>query len=137
MTEPEFNEVVDWIEARWPDQWRQEQIVAYYEDLQAFDASDVWSAVYRWSNEGNDFAPKGSRLVVWSNEERRQTALDSRYDNPALPEPAKLQVREGSIADLYPGEVVSGYEHIRRVHTKHGPCGSRYCDIHAEEKETV
>ena len=139
MNPEEWDKVVDWVNARFPKGWGPEQDVAYYEDLEEFDASDVWSAVFTLYDRGTEFAPKGSTIRAAAIDERRASALRERYDNPGLPEPVeKEQDVPGWFGHLYPGETVDGAEHVRRWHRKLGPCGSRYCDIHplAKQEET-
>ena len=129
MTPNEWVEIVEWVDARWPNQWKPEQDVAYYHDVKDFDATDVWSALFAENQRGIDFAPKGSRLVAGANESRRAAAIADRYDTVALPEPVRKPI--GSwLEKWYPNEQVSWTEHIRRVHAKGKPCKSRLCDIH-------
>ena len=131
MTGDEWGELAAWIDTRWPNQWHAEQAVAYYHDLDEFDASDVWAGLYHLYNQGLRFAPNGSQLKAATISERRQAALEDRYDSVALPEPVETET--GRIGRLYPGETVDASEHIRRVHESKGPCGSRFCDIHTDQ----
>ena len=143
MTPSEWVEIVEWVDARWPNQWKPEQDVAYYHDLKDFDASDVWTGLIDEYNRGIDFAPKGSRLVAGAIKSRKQTALDDRYDTVALPVPVVEEPRtyESHLDKWYPDEQVSWSEHVRRLHAKGRPCNSRLCDIHnealAKQEETV
>ena len=143
MTVEEWDEIVKWVDDRWPNQWHPEQQVAYYDDLAAFDASDVWTALFAENQKGIDFAPKGSRLIAGANESCRQTALNDRYDSVALPVPVEEpRTYESHLDKWYPGETVSWTEHIRRLHADGYPCQSHLCDIHdkkllATAKETT
>ena len=144
MNADQWEEIVEWVEERFPDtQWLPEQVTVYYQDLKDFDVSDVWSGLFTLYDKGRDFAPNGSQLKAAAGDERKASALRDRYDNPALPEPV-TEVRKpvGSwLEKWYPDETVSWTEHIRRVHAKGKPCKSRLCDIHnpalANKEETV
>ena len=131
MTPTEWDEIVSWIEARWTKGWHAEQAVAFFYDLNDFDASDVWTGLHDYYNQGEAFPPTGSQLKARALDARRQSAIQDRYDTVALPEP--VTDNTGWIARLYPGETVTAVEHIRRVHRQRGPCGSRFCDIHQQE----
>ena len=138
MTNEEWTEIVAWVEARYPKAWAAEQNVAYYDDLHGFDISDVWSALLTVYDRGSDFAPTGSKLKAAAIVERRASALRDRYDSVALPEPTPDELpADGWIARRYPGEQVDGTEHVRRWHTEKGPCGSKFCDIHSQQKENA
>lgn len=129
MTPDEWQAIVEWIDQRFTKGWHPEQAVAYYEDLERFDASDVWSALYYLYDQGRDFPPTGSKLRARTLTELQMAAERDRYDHVALPEPAVPG--DGFFATLYPGERVSGMEHIRRWHAKHQPnCTNPACDIH-------
>ena len=119
---------MEWVNARFTKPWRAEQAVAYLDDLAEFDTTDVWSALYHLYSQGIEFAPTGSKLKARALTERRQSALEDRYDNPALPVP----VRESGWLVNDDGERETGLEHIRRVHAAKGPCGNPRCDIHKE-----
>jgi len=69
-------EVVDWVAARFPDsQWHPEQAVAYYHDLERFDAEDLWAAIYKWyEGRGHEYAPTGSALLYLVKDEQRSRA---------------------------------------------------------------
>ena len=131
MNNTEWTEIVAWVEARYPKAWAAEQNVAYFDDLNGFDISDVWSALFTLYDRGSDFAPTGSKLKAAAMDERRASALRDRYDTVALPEPVTRPI--GSwLEKWYPDETVTWTEHIRRVHADGYPCQSRLCDIHNE-----
>ena len=135
MNNTEWTEIVAWIEARYPKAWKAEQVIAFYEDLEQFDASDVWTGVYGFYSEGSAFPPTGAQLASRARESRRDAAVEDRYDRPALPEPVTMPV-DSWLTKWYPGETVTWGEHIRRVH-KTRRCESRFCDIHSQEKENA
>jgi len=132
MTNEEWTEIVAWVEARYPKAWAAEQNVAYFEDLEQFDASDVWTGLFGYYEEGTAFPPTGSQLVSRARTSRRQAAVEDRYDQPALPEPV-LKPVSSWLTKWYPEETVTWTEHIRRVHADGYPCQSRLCDIHNED----
>ena len=132
MTPTEWAEIVAWVEARYPKAWAAEQNVAYFEDLEQFDASDVWTGILGFYETGSAFPPTGSQLVSRARESRRESAVEDRYDRPALPEPVVMPV-DSWLTKWYPEETVTWTEHIRRVHADGYPCQSRLCDIHNEE----
>ena len=134
MTNEEWTEIVAWVEARYPKAWAAEQNVAYYEDLNAFDASDVWTGLLNYYEEGTAFPPTGSQLVSRARQSRKAAAVEDRYDRPPLPEPVTMPV-DSWLTKWYPEETVSWTEHIRRVHADGYPCESRLCDIHSQQKE--
>jgi len=141
MTNEEFDEIVEWVTSRFAKGWNAEQVVAYFEDLGRFDASDVWTGLFGYYEEGTAFPPTGSQLVSRARQSRRAAAVEDRYDRPALPEPVTMPV-DSWLTKWYPEETVTWTEHIRRVHADGYPCQSRLCDIHNEEllakqKETV
>ena len=132
MTPTEWDEIVDWIDQRWPNSWRPEQALAYLEDVSEFDASDVWGGVYAYYGKGVAFPPNGSQLVAAAREERRQAAVADRYDQPALPEPVE-KVVESYLNKWYPNDKVTWTEHVRRNHRKrHQDCTNRFCDVHQQ-----
>ena len=135
MTPIEWAEIVAWVEARYPKAWAAEQNVAYFEDLEQFDASDVWTGILGFYETGSAFPPTGSQLVSRARESRRESAVEDRYDRPALPEPVVMPV-DSWLTKWYPEETVTWGEHIRRVHaTKR--CESKFCDIHSQQKENA
>lgn len=132
MTPDQFDELVDWVDARWPAKpWHPEQAVAYFDDLARFDPTDVWAAMYGLYEKGMAFAPNGSQIVQAAIAEQR---LSKRPDLQALPAPDR---RDPTSWDKFSerrfGEVVSGSEAIRRIHAQQKTCGSTRCEVHHPE----
>lgn len=113
MSPEEWGNIVAWVDERFPGGWRPEQAVAYFRDLEEFDSSDVWAAVYSTYEKGREFAPNGSVLRSAALAER---ARDARREyRPELPEP---DVEKISLADYTTrrfGEVLSAQEMIERI----------------------
>ena len=81
MTLEEWAEIVQETERRWPGQWTPEQTKAYYHDLKPYSAIDVWAAWHKLNASGLEFAPKGSRLLAGTIEERHRSAERELYDH--------------------------------------------------------
>lgn len=85
MTEPEFMEVVRALEEGWPNAapWPAATVRAALNELQRFDAVDVWAGLHRLFGQGRAFPPSPSELYASAKE----AAVDARrYQNtPALP----------------------------------------------------
>jgi len=132
MNATEWAEVVEWVADRFPDsQWHAEQAVAFFYDLEGFDASDVWAGVIKLYNEGRRFAPNGSELVAATRDERRAEALRDRYRGaPELPagEMSWKEYTERRFGAHLSAEVV-----IRQLHAERTDCSSPVCDIHRKE----
>lgn len=131
MTGDEWQEVVEWIADRFPDsQWHAEQAVAYFFDVEDFDASDVWSGVFKLYEQGLRFAPNGSQLLAASRDERRDAAMRDRYRG--LPEGKRDDTVSWSDYTVKTfGEELSADDVIRRLHRERfQDCKSPTCDIH-------
>ncbi len=77
MTREQWLEIVDWVTDRFPNKpWVAEQGLAYYEDLKGYDATDVWTALHAFYEQGQAFAPNGSQLLARTQEASRQSARD-------------------------------------------------------------
>ena len=134
MKPSEWDEVVDWVDNRWPNSWRPEQALAYLDDIKDYDASDVWGGLFAYYNTGQAFPPTGSQLVARARDERRATAIQDRYDQPALPEPVEVKPVESWLNKWYPTEDVSWTEHVRRNHRRRDQsCTNRFCDVHQKD----
>ena len=133
MNNEEWDEIVAWVNSRYPNGWKAEQNVAYYDDLARFDISDVWSALFTVYGRGLGFPPNGSQIMAQIAIDVKGKAEQARYDRPALPEPVTMPV-DSWLTKWYPDETVSWTEHIRLVHATRR-CESRFCDIHSQEKE--
>jgi hypothetical protein len=134
MTGDQWQEVVEWIADRFPDsQWHAEQAVAYFFDVEAFDATDVWSAVFALYEKGLTFAPTGSQLLAGAYAERRETAMRDRYRG--LPDTMPTQVTWDEYTINRFGERQSPMEVIRRLHAERTDCTNPGCDIHDNRKD--
>jgi hypothetical protein len=93
MTKPEFLEVKAWMVDRWPamESFRSGQWLAYFDDLERFDTSDVWSALYSYCGSGHEFGPAVSILVALTLDESRHNGSAK-----ALPEPGGMSWAEYS-----------------------------------------
>jgi len=141
MTGEEWQDVVVATEKRWPNQWTPEQAVAYYDDLHDFDAVDVWAAWHKLNESGIDFAPKGSRLLALTLEERRESARRDMWARPSLTAGEEPVASWKAYATATYGEPISQLEAVRREHRKlpaSACAGMRrarpYCDIHGGKR---
>jgi len=134
MDAAEWAEMVEWVEARFPDSaWHPEQAVAYFYDLQDRDASDVWAGLFHIYEQGSSFAPTGSQLLAATIE---QVKLQARQDvYRALPESRGRSVTWEEYTKLRFGESLTAWEVIRRVHGEQTDCTNPACDIHDNKEE--
>ena len=139
MNGSEWTEVVVETEKRWPNQWTPDQAVAYYQDLKDFDAVDVWAAWHRLNESGIEFAPKGSRLLELTIEERRESARRDMWQRPALTAGEEPVASWRAYAISTYGEPLTCEEAVKIEHGKlpASMCiGLRlvkpFCDIHKE-----
>lgn len=134
-TTEQWSELVEWIGARFPDKpWAAEQAVAYFYDLEDYDASDVWSGLFALYDAGQRFAPNGSQLVAAARAERRRTAIDDLYrkSDRALPADAEdsKPVEWGDYSQRRFGEVLTPTQVVARIHAESTKCKNTDCDIH-------
>lgn len=143
MTGPEWGEVVDWVEKRFPDsQWHPEQAVAYFQDVKQCDPVDVWAGLQLWYEQGQRFAPTGSVMVA---EARKQSvarhrpelrSLPSESVTPAVGALASAAAQNPSTWDTYTqnrfGKLMTAHEVIVKLHTERTDCLSPSCDIHKQ-----
>jgi len=135
MTGAEWQEVCEWIADRFPEsQWHAEQAVAYFFDVEKFDASDVWGAVLALYEKGLRFPPTGSQLVAGSYEQRREAAMRDRYRG--LPDTPVEQIGWEEYTVRHFGQPMTADAVIRRLHAERFPdCSSPTCDIHRKEQD--
>jgi len=131
MTGEQWQELVEWIAERFPDsQWHAEQAVAFFFDLQDYDASDVWAGVFALYEGGLKFAPTGSELVAAT----RKKQLDKRYSYSYPKLPPEHRAGSSLTWDEYTekrfGEVQTAQQVIERLHAERPPCGNGQCILH-------
>ena len=136
MKSEEWSEIVEWIADRFPEsQWHAEQAVAYFFDIEEFDASDVWGGVFKLYEQGLKFAPNGSQLLAAVRDERREAAMRDRYRG--LPEDTQQRDEQSTWEEFTQnrfGEQLTPNAVIRRLHAERFPdCTNPLCDIHATE----
>jgi len=134
-TTKEWQEIMEWIGARFPEKpWTAEQAVAYFHDLEDFDASDVWTGLLAFYEEGQRFAPNGSQLLHAARKERRRGAIDDLYrtSDRALPEPKEPVPEWEEITRKRFDEVLTPTEYVARIHADSSRCRNSNCDIHNE-----
>lgn len=130
MTPEEWIEIVAWIGERFPDTgWKAEQQVAYFDDLAAFDAQDVWVGILGYYEKGERFAPTGSQLVSRARDERRRSAQEDIYR--ALPEEAGEPTTWNQYTQRRFGEELTPMQVIQKLHADQ-PCTNEDCEIHYE-----
>jgi len=133
MTGDEWMEIVDWVNARFPHSpWHPEQAVAYFQDLNEYDPTDVWQALHGWYAQGQTYAPGGSVLVAAVRTLRRRNALDEQMRQ--LPEDVGEVIRWSDYAERRFGERLSWSEAIPRIHAER--CRDESCGCRAEISET-
>ncbi len=132
-TTDQWTELVEWIGARFPERpWAAEHAVAYFYDLEDYDASDVWSGLYTLYEAGQRFAPNGSQLVAAARVEQRRAAIDDLYrqSDRALPEVADtVPVEWGDYSQKRFGEVLTPTEVVVRIHRERSPCKTTTCSV--------
>lgn len=86
MTLQEWDELLTWMEARWPDlSWTAVTCKALFEDLDRYDAAEVWDAVYRIYQNGETY-PKPAQVVSMVRELTAHTRRADAQGLPALPD---------------------------------------------------
>lgn len=129
MEAGEWAEVVEWVEARFPDSaWKPEQAVAYFYDLNTHDASDVWAGLFHIYEKGSSYAPTGSQILAATIEQVKQQARQDVYR--ALPEERGHGITWQDYTKLRFGEELSAWEVIKRVHKERSDCTNAACDVH-------
>lgn len=125
MTPNEWDEILGWMEARWPDlTWTAATCRALFDELSPLHAIDVWAAVSSLFDEGNDFL-RPAMLVHRAREAAKLSADKERRGlPPAAREPLDLRAwlaSEGcaSLWDLVRKEHRSQVRHGTR---RHEPC---------------
>lgn len=142
MTEPEWDELLVWFEQRWPhNRWSPATIGALFDDLEKFDAVDVWGAVHHLYEQGREHPPSPSTIVARTLDERRQNALRERMAMPKRlnggPDPdPPVEIFWPEYAERTYGDPISFAEAIQLEHLKVTDCRSPLCDLH-RRKETA
>ncbi len=138
MDHKQFDKLVDFVAERYPDsQWTAEDVVAIFADLERFDASDVWSAMNHYHEQGREFPPNASLLLSRSIDERQKTAREEMYRGipegrgKPLPEPEPIDWSEYAVKRF--GERLSWDDAIARIHSEMRPCNTKTCDIHYQK----
>lgn len=130
MTANEFDEVIGWIEIRWPNlRWTSITVAALFSDVERFDSVDVWSAVHNLYEKGSDFAPNPSIIVATTLEERRLNDERKRLAMPISIDPGRMLWPEYAIATY--GEPISMWEAAERQHAVEADCVGPKCKVHA------
>lgn len=135
MNKPDMDDLIDFVATRYPDnQWTAEDAVAIFADLRSFDASDVWSAMNHYHEQGREFPPNASLMLSRSIDERQKTAREEMYRGTpeargvALPEPDPIDWSEYAVSRF--GEKLTWPDAIARIHSEMRPCKTKTCDIH-------
>lgn len=133
-TTDQWSELVEWIGVRFPDKpWAAEQAVAFFYDLEGYDASDVWAGLFSLYDAGQRFAPNGSQLVAAARVEQRRTAIDDLYRKSDRALPADVEAAEpvewGDYSQRRFGEVLTPTQVVARIHLERAPCNTTTCDI--------
>ena len=139
MTADDWTEICDWYEDRYRhSQYTAEDAVAIFADLKQFDASDVWSAVFRLHEQGREFPPNASVLLARTIDERAKSAREDMYRGTPeargtpLPQPEPIEWSEYVVKRF--GEKLSWNDAIARIHAQMRPCNTKTCDLHYKEK---
>lgn len=132
MIADDFDEMIGWIEIRWPNlRWTSVTVAALFEDLQQFDGSDVWAAIHRLYEKGTDFAPTPSVIIATCLEERRLTAERERANAwPAL-NPGRSTWPE--YARRIYGTELSLWAAAEEEHRRLEDCNIQTCKIHKKK----
>ncbi len=133
MNSAHWGKIVDFVAERYPDsQWTAEDVIVIFEDLKDFDASDVWSAINYYHEEGREFPPNASLLLSRAIDERQRTARQEMYrgapEKRGIPLPEPIDWSE--YAQRRFGERLSWVDAIARIHAGLTTCKTRSCDIH-------
>lgn len=89
MTNNEWLEIIEWVDARFNRGWTPDQAVAYFDDLHSHQAEDVWDALYRLYDRGLEFPPNGSQMRKEVSEVVRGRMERAKWDAQGLPVPTK------------------------------------------------
>jgi hypothetical protein len=134
MTGVEWAEMVEWVEARFPDtSWNPEQAVAYFYDLQKHDAADVWAGLFHLYEQGTRFAPTGSSILAATLEQVRTQARQDVYR--ALPEARGHGITWQDYTKLRFGEPMTAWEAIKQIHGERTDCTNPRCDVHDNQPQ--
>ena len=104
MSTDEFLELRKWMIDRWPalSSFTQGQWLAYRDELDRFDISNVWSALQVYASTGPEFPPAVLRLKRLTSEEEQGR------QRKALPEPLGVSWAEYSLGRW--GRAISLFE---------------------------
>lgn len=129
MTITEWAEIYEWVADRFPrGGWTSDQGAAYFKDLERFDTSDVWAALFKLYEAGSEFAPAGGTLLAATLEAQRQQA---HRDRLSLPEPSTRDSMSWvAYSQKAYGEVIPIGEAIIRAHAAMPPCRFKTCEVH-------
>lgn len=132
MDADQFKDLVKFVAKRYPDsQWTAEDVVAIFADIRDFDASDVWSAMNHYHEQGREFPPNASLLLARSIDERQKTAREEMYGGEVrgkpLPEPEPI---DWTKTTMKLADEKSFDEVVARIHREMRPCNTKTCDIH-------
>ena len=84
MTKGEWDEVVGWIQQRWPNlTWTGQTFAGLFTDLEDFDAVDVWAALGKLHNDGAGLFANLSIHERFSSQTKRATAIQKLARTPA------------------------------------------------------
>ncbi len=130
MTESEYDEIISWIEIRWPHlRWTSVTVAALYADLSQFDATDVWASIHRLYEQGSEHPPTPSLIVAACLEERHTNAARERMATPvALPSGDDVYWTEYAMQRY--GEPTTFWDAVKQHHGLSEACYGRHCDIH-------
>ncbi len=139
MNAKDWDDIVGFVAKRYPDnQYTAEDTIVMFEDLHNFDASDVWSAMNHYHEEGREFPPNASLMLSRSIDERQKTAREDMYrgtpEERGKPLPAPEPIDWSEYAMKRFGEAMSFTDVIARIHAEMRPCNTKTCDIHYPQK---
>jgi hypothetical protein len=135
MNASDWDDIVGFVSKRYPDnQYTCEDTIVMFEDLKDFDASDVWSAMNHYHEEGHSFPPNASLLLSRAIDERHKSAREDMYRGTPeargkpLPQPEPIEWSEYVVKRF--GEKLSWNDAIARIHAQMRPCNTKTCDLH-------
>ena len=133
MTETEYDNIISWVEVRWPHlRWTSVTVAALFKDLSQFDATDVHAACHKLYEQGREHPPTPSLIVAACLAERKSNAARERMSMPtALPSGADMYWPEYAVQTY--GEAITFWEAVKRRHGESESClagRSQPCDVH-------
>lgn len=132
LTTDEWLEIVSWVNDRFTPGWTVDRAAAFGVDVKAYNAEDVWDAVYRLYDRGLEYPPNGSQLLAETGEVVRQRMQQAKWDAQGLPPPAERE--DGTWTTWREMIGYAGLTLDEAIQTRHGQlypkgCPHDACDV--------